>query len=183
MNNMSTKLQVEHPQIVLRSGESTIFNKKYCINNQLPRFTANIIVLVGIIYSGTYLDINYLSYCIKNDFDRQYNSVYMLVLFVYVTLVYLKCSYTKSAQTRIESLQINRDDNNVMSKPLINIKNHKFNSYCEFCKGKKFERSSHCRSCGFCVLRRDHHCPGLGICVGYHNTQLFCNLVFVMTVS
>ena len=155
---------------------------KYCMNNQLPRFYANIIV-ISIIFSGAYIDSVYYSFHIKNKFDRKYEVVWMMIMFVWATLVYLKCSHVISSQTKIEDYVYSKEDDVIMGKPIVNVKHNKFSNYCEFCKGKKFERTSHCKQCGFCVLRRDHHCPGLGVCVGYHNTQLFCNLTFIMIVS
>lgn len=163
-----------------RPGWKGLINKAFCVQNQLPRFYANLIVLGPIIFSGAYLDMNYFSYSIKNEFDRKYESVFMLIMFLWATFVYLKCSRVISSQTKTEDYNLDKQE---MGKEIINANPAKFNKYCEFCKQKKHERSSHCKQCDFCVLRRDHHCPGLGVCVGYHNTQLFCNLTFIMTVS
>jgi hypothetical protein len=164
-----------------RPKTNTIYGKlkSYCINNQLPRFISNIIV-IWIIGSGTYLDTVYFSYSIKNKYDRAYQSMYMLVMFLWAALIYLKTSHKESKQTKVEEFSLNND---TYAAPIININNKKFNKECEICSQKKFYRSSHCRMCGFCVLRRDHHCPGLGMCVGYHNTQNFVNLLIVMIVS
>ena len=149
-------------------------------NNQLPRIISNCIVIWGI-GSGAYLDINYFSYSLPNKFDRSYESLYMLIMFVWAAAIYLNTSYTTCNQTNIESLTNSPDESN--GKPILNINNKRFTKFCEQCNAKKFERSSHCSTCNICVLRRDHHCPALGICVGYQNTQGFVNLLIVMLVS
>lgn len=151
------------------------FKKRFCINNQINKFYANVASIM-ILFSGAYLDINYYSYSIENEFDRKYESILMLILFLTATFLYLRCSHMNFSQTKIEE----KENSNL---EIVNIDYNKYNKNCEFCKLKKFERSSHCTTCGVCVLRRDHHCPALGSCVGYNNLQYFTNLCFVMIVS
>lgn len=151
------------------------FKKRFCINNQINKLYANLASIM-ILFSGAYLDINYYSYSIENEFDRKYETILMLILFLTSTFLYLRCSHMNFSQTNIESL----DEN---SNKIVHLDYSRYNKDCEFCKKKKFERSSHCSTCGVCVLRRDHHCPALGSCVGYANLQYFTNLCFVMIVS
>lgn len=152
-----------------------------CLNNQKPRFYSNLIVIWGI-GSGAYLDITYFSYSIENSYDRAYESLFMLVIFLWASLTYLKASHTQSRQTNIQEFE-SENDTESYQRPIVNINLKRFDKFCDICKQKKFERSSHCRMCGFCVLRRDHHCPALGICVGYQNNQNFINLLCIMIVS
>lgn len=153
-----------------------------CLNNQKPRLYSNLVVIWGI-GSGAYLDITYFSYSLENPYDRAYESLFMLIMFLWASLVYLKASHTQSRQTNIQEYESEGSDSDSYKKPIVNINYKRFEKFCETCKQKKFERSSHCRLCGFCVLRRDHHCPALGICVGYQNNQNFINLLCIMLVK
>lgn len=184
-NTQHTNHTHEHHRRPGHHGKTSFYKKitQKCLPGQLPRFYSNLFV-IWIIGSGAYLDIAYLSYSIENKFDKAYQSMFMLIMFLWAGLIYLKASHTKSSQTKVEDFiktEVEREI--IYQKPIVNINITEFDKECDQCKQKKFHRSSHCRICGFCVLRRDHHCPGLGICVGYQNTQSFINLLFIMTVS
>ena len=148
-------------------------------NNQLARIISNFIVISGI-GSGAYLDITYFSYSLKNVYDRYYESLYMLILYIWAAFTYLNTSYTHCYQTNYEKITSNSSNNK--GNPIFNIKHKDFSKFCELCNSKKFIRASHCSKCNHCVLRRDHHCPGLGVCVGFQNTKGFVNLLVAMFV-
>ena len=179
-NSIIARIQYIFCTMIFKNFVGIFINKKFCLNNQLPRIYGNIIV-ISLIWYGAYCDINYFSYYIKNPVDRKYECVWISLLFIYSILVYLSVSWSIPSQTKIEDYIYDKDSN--YTKPLVKIDNSKFKAHCDFCKAKKHERVSHCKECNFCVLRRDHHCPAMGICVGLQNTQGFCNICFAMAVS
>lgn len=148
-----------------------------CLPGQLNRFYSNLIVITGI-GVGCYYDINYLSYAYSNKYDRYYQSLFMLIMFIWASFCYLVASYTTAHQSDIDKYM-----NNQFSNIIYNVDSSKFKTKCDMCNKSKFLRTSHCSVCKACILRRDHHCPALGICVGYQNNQYFINLLCIMVVS
>lgn len=96
-----------------------------------------------------------------------------------ILYTFFKSALTKSEQTYVDKHYIFSHD---MPKHLINIDQKNY-LHCQFCDIKKFKFSSHCKTCRYCVLRRDHHCAWIGNCVGFHNNQLFINLLIWTTVN
>ena len=148
--------------------------KNFCFRNQQNRIIANLIILTTI-WIGALLDINYFSmYMIKEE--RKIHVVYIFVTYIWASFIYIICCYTFPKQTNLD--HFNKRNKGIS---IINPKN--FTMYCQFCKSSKHFRSSHCKECNICVSRRDHHCPAIGGCVGFHNTKLFCNLMFIVSLT
>ena len=74
--------------MIIRRIFYMFINPKFCLDNQLPRLYGNIIIII-VIYYGSYCDLHYWCYHMKNSFDRKFEAVWISFIFIYTTGIYI----------------------------------------------------------------------------------------------